>query len=303
MADGEYSNLLYCSPFATRHSPMNPTLSGLAAIGLWSVLALFTAGTGPVPPFQLAAITFAIASVVGFGVMRFTSTSITVFRQPPRAWAIGIYGLFGYHALYYAALKLAPPAEAGLVAYLWPLLIVLMTALLPGESLSRRHIIAAGLGFLGVIVLGLGKGGVGFDLTHWKGYAAALGCAFIWSSYSVLSRTQADVPTEAVTGFCLATTVLSALCHLAFETSVWPADMVQWLCVIGLGIGPVGAAFFLWDKGMKQGDIRLLGTASYAAPVISTILLVMAGFATPHWTLALACLLIVGGAVIAMRRT
>jgi drug/metabolite transporter (DMT)-like permease len=281
---------------------MNATLSGLAAIGLWSVLALFTAGTGPIPPFQLSAITFALATLVGVVVITRSGKGFSVLRQPAKAWAIGIYGLFGYHALYFAALKLAPPAEAGLVAYLWPLLIVLMTALLPGEFLSKRHVMAALLGLAGVIVLGLGKGGVGFDATHWKGYLAALGCAFIWSSYSVLSRTQADVPTEAVTGFCLATALLSFLCHLLFETPVWSQTTTQWLCIIGLGLGPVGAAFFLWDHGMKRGDIRLLGTASYAAPVLSTVLLVVFGFAAAHWTLALACLLIVGGAVVAVRK-
>ncbi len=282
---------------------MPPTLSGLAAIALWSVLALFTAGTGPIPPFQLAAITFALATLVGVGFILATGRGFGVLRQPPKAWALGIYGLFGYHALYFAALKLAPPAEAGLVAYLWPLLIVLMTALLPGESLSRRHVGAASLGFLGVVVLGIGKGGVGFDAANWQGYAAALGCAFIWSSYSVLSRTQGDVPTEAVTGFCAATAVLSAGCHLLFETPVWGQSALQWACIAGLGLGPVGAAFFLWDHGVKRGDIRLLGTASYAAPVISTLLLVAFGFAAAHWTLALACALIVGGAVIASRRT
>ena len=284
-----------------------PTLSGLAAIGLWSVLALFTAGTGTIPPFQLSALTFTLASLVGVAVILWSGKDFGVLRQPPLAWAIGIYGLFFYHALYYAALKLAPPAEAGLVAYLWPLLIVLMTGLLPGEHLSKRHIMAATLGFAGVLVLGLGKAGtdgsgLGFNPVYWKGYVAALGCAFIWSSYSVLSRTQSSVPTEAVTGFCLATAVLSALCHLLFETTVWPQTIAQWLCIIGLGLGPVGAAFFLWDHGMKQGDIRLLGTASYAAPVLSTILLVSTGFAAAHWTLAVACLLIVGGAIIAVKK-
>ena len=127
-------------PVRANGASMPPTLAGLAAIGLWSVLALFTAGTGPIPPFQLAAITFALATLVGFAFMAWTGKGLAVLRQPPRAWALGLYGLFGYHALYFAALKLAPPAEAGLVAYLWPLLIVLMTALLPGERLSGRHV-------------------------------------------------------------------------------------------------------------------------------------------------------------------
>jgi drug/metabolite transporter (DMT)-like permease len=277
-----------------------PTLAGLTAIGLWAVLALLTAGTGTIPPFQLSAMTFAIASLLGLLVIAKSGRSLTVLRQPARAWALGLYGLFGYHALYFAALKLAPPAEAGLIAYLWPLLIVLMTTMLPGERLSIRHVIAAIISFAGILVLGIGKGGIEFDPMNWKGYAAALGCAFIWSSYSVMSRLQGEVPTEAVTGFCLATALLSGLCHLLFETTVWPSHLTAWLSIIGLGIGPVGAAFFLWDFGMKRGDIKLLGIASYTAPVLSTMLLVTLGYAEAHWTIALACLLIVGGAIISI---
>jgi hypothetical protein len=36
--------------------------------------------------------------------------------------------------------------------------------------------------------------------------------------------------------------------------------------------------------------------------VLSTLLLVAFGFAAPHWTLGLACALIVGGAVVAVRK-
>ncbi|MGL5136419.1 MAG: DMT family transporter, partial [Beijerinckiaceae bacterium] len=194
----------------------------------------------------------------------------------------------------------APPAEAGLISYLWPLLIVLFSGLLPGESASRRHLMAGGVGFLGVVVMGFGKGGLGFETQHWPGYLAALGCALIWSSYSVLTRLQSDVPTEAVTGFCVATAALSLVCHLLFETTVAPSGTLGWLSILALGLGPTGAAFYLWDRGMKQGDIRLLGLASYATPVISTLVLVVAGLAQPHWSLALACLLIAGAAVVAM---
>jgi drug/metabolite transporter (DMT)-like permease len=278
------------------------TFAGLAAIALWSVLALLTASTGAVPPFQLSALTFSIASLLGLAIIAHSGQGFGVLRQPPRAWARGLYGLFGYHALYFAALKLAPAAEAGLIAYLWPLLIVLMTTMLPGERLSITHVVAAMVSFAGILVLGLGKGDVAFDPAHWKGYAAALGCAFIWSSYSVLSRRQDDIPSEAVTGFCIATALLSCLCHFVFETTVWPQELMTWLSVILLGLGPVGAAFFLWDIGMKKGSIRLLGIASYAAPVISTIMLVMLGLTQAHWTLAVACVLIVGGAVISIKR-
>ncbi|MDI4656942.1 aromatic amino acid exporter YddG, partial [Xanthobacter autotrophicus] len=226
-----------------------------------------------------------------------------VLKQRPLAYLHGVGGLFGYHFLYFTALKWAPAAEAGLIAYLWPLLIVLLSAFLPGGGLRRVHVIGALMGFAGTVVLLLGKGGfTGVEMRFAPGYLAAFACAFIWSSYSVASRHFADVPTQAVAGFCLATAVLAGLCHLALEQTVWPSGALEWAAVALLGIGPVGLAFYTWDIGMKRGDVRLLGVASYAAPVLSTLLLVATGFAAPSWSLALACALIVGGAFVATLR-
>jgi drug/metabolite transporter (DMT)-like permease len=212
-------------------------------------------------------------------------------------------GLFGYHALYYAALRRAPPAEASLIAYLWPLLIVLFSALLPGEHLGWRHILGAVFGLAGAIVLLAGNAGgalfAGAGEGAEIGYALALCCAFVWSAYSLLSRRLKAAPTEAVAGFCLATAALAALCHFAFEATVVPDNAGQWLAIIGLGLGPVGLAFYVWDYGVKNGDIRLLGVAAYAAPVLSTLILVAAGFAPATPSLGLACALIVAGAAIA----
>ncbi|MFK8250018.1 aromatic amino acid exporter YddG [Ancylobacter terrae] len=276
------------------------TLIGLVAILLWACLALATTSTGAVPPFLLTALTFAIGGTVGVAAALARGVGIGIVRQPWPVWLHGIGGLFGYHFFYFSALKLAPPAEAGLIAYLWPLLIVLLSALLPGERLRPAHVCGAMMGLAGTAILLAGKaGGMGFAPQYAWGYAAAAMCAVIWSVYSVLSRRFHDVPTELVAGFCLATAALSALCHVAFEPSVWPQGGSQWLAVVALGIGPVGIAFYAWDIGMKRGDIRLLGVASYAAPVLSTLLLVLAGDAAASWSLAAACALIVGGAVVA----
>jgi drug/metabolite transporter (DMT)-like permease len=281
------------------------TLVGLGAIALWSVLALLTASAGAIPPFELAALTFAIGG--GLGLVYATLRGrLAALIQPWPVWMVGIGGLFGYHALYFAALNRAPPAEASLIAYLWPLLIVLFSALLPGERLKARHLAGAALGFAGAATLFAGKAG-GFSLAAidprvLSGYALALACAFVWSSYSVLSRKLKAAPTEAVAGFCVATAALAALCHFAFETNVAPAGAAQWAAIVGLGLGPVGLAFYVWDFGVKHGDIRLLGVAAYAAPVLSTLILVAAGFAPATLSLGAACALIVGGAVVATRR-
>jgi drug/metabolite transporter (DMT)-like permease len=280
-----------------------PTLIGLGAILLWGMFALITAATAGVPPFLTTALAFLIGG--GLGLMILAATGkLAMLKQPPLAWALGIFGLFGYHAAYFAALKSAPPAEASLINYLWPLLIVLFSGLLPGESLRLKHILGALCGFAGVVLLALSKGGFGASAggnLPILGYSLALLCAFIWAIYSVLSRRMAGVPTEALVGFCLASGVLAMLAHLLFEPPLWPATFSAWAAIVALGLGPVGAAFFLWDIGMKKGDIRFLGTASYAAPVISTLALVLAGYAAPSLALLGACGLIVTGAVIAAR--
>jgi len=164
--------------------------------------------------------------------------------------------------------------------------------------------IGALIGFAGAATLFYSRmGGLNFALggPTLLGYALALGCAFVWSSYSVLSRLLKGAPTEAVAGFCLATAALAALCHVLFETTVWPSHPSEWAAIVGLGLGPVGLAFYVWDYGVKNGDIRLLGVAGYAAPVLSTLILVAAGFAPATWALGLACALIVGGALVASR--
>lgn len=277
------------------------TFVGFTAIMMWSLLALLTAASGRVPPFQLAAMTLSIGGLIGAATWIVRRGAVSALRQQPEVWAFGIFGLFGYHALYFMALRLAPPAESGLINYLWPLLIVLFSALLPGEHLRPHHLIGAALGFVGTIALIAGRAQLGFVADFIPGYAAAFVAAFVWAIYSVLSRRFASVPTDAVVGFCIVTAILAAICHVLFEITVWPSGATEWIAVLALGLGPVGAAFYVWDIGMKRGDIRVLGAASYAAPVLSTFFLVVAGYAEPTLSLVVAAILIALGGLIAAK--
>jgi len=191
--------------------------------------------------------------------------------------------------------------EASLIAYLWPLLIVLGSALMPGERLAWNHVAGALLGLAGTFLIVTKGGALAFDARYGFGYAMAAVCALVWSSYSLLSRRFPSVPTTIVTWFCLATSVLSLACHLVLEETVWPGSAGQWLAVLGLGLMPVGAAFYAWDIGVKRGNIQVLGAASYAAPLLSTLVLMAFGFAEPSWRILAACVLITGGAVLAAK--
>lgn len=287
------------------------TLIGAIAVLLWATLALFTSSTGDVPPFQLMAMTFAIAFL--FCCLKWLKDALVIGRsafqflaQPWPVWAIGIGGLFLYHLFYFVALDHAPAVEASLIAYLWPLLIVLFSALLPGEKLYWQHIAGALIGMGGAAILLIYRKQTGIaDATQpvgdMIGYGAAIACAFTWSIYSVLSRRFGAAPTDLVGAFCGVTALLGLLSHLLVETTVWPAGHWQWLAVVALGLGPVGAAFFVWDYGVKKGDIKALGAISYASPLISTLLLILTGKAEGTMAVLLGCLAIVGGAVLAAR--
>jgi len=281
-------------------SSWTATLIGLTAILMWSLLSVLTVATGRIPPFQLAAMTFAIGALVGALTWIGRGGGVKALRQPLVAWLVGVGGLFGYHALYFLALRFAPPAEAGLLNYLWPLLIVLFSSLLPGERLAPHRVIGALLGLAGTVLLFAGNAG-GFAPGQVPGLIAAFVAAFVWATYSVLSRRLKSVPTDAVAGFCAATALLAALVHRLIESPIWPETSLQWLAVVALGIGPVGAAFYSWDIGMKRGDIRVLGAASYATPLLSTAFLVLAGFAKASASIAIAAVLIAGGGLIAAK--
>jgi drug/metabolite transporter (DMT)-like permease len=283
-----------------------PVLQGFAAIILWSTLASLTALAGPIPPFQLAAMTFAVGAVAGAAGAAASGRPLgEIVAAPPGALALGVAGLLGYHALYFFALNNAPAIEANILNYLWPLLIVVFSAALPSRAGGRRltlwHIAGALVAFAGA-VLALVKPGAGFapsSLT--PGHLAALGAAVVWSAYSVASRLYAHVPSASIVAAAALTAVGALVFHVMLETPVWPATPLAWGVVATMGLGPVGLAFTLWDNACKRGDIRLIGVISYATPLLSNGLLAALGLGPAGPLLWLAVVLVTVGAVMAAR--
>lgn len=279
------------------------TLAGFAAVLLWSSLAVLTTATGSIPPFQLLAMGFGVAGVAGVALLlRPGGPGAAALRQPWAAGALGVGALFGYHALYFVALKRAPAVEANLINYLWPLLIVVFAAAIGGTRVRPGQWLGTVLGLAAAVLLVTRLRSLQIDPAHVPGYAAALGAALIWALYSVLNRRFESVPSAAMAGSCLAVGLLGGLAHLALETTVAPTGW-QWLLIIALGLGPTGIAFWLWDIGTKRGDIAVLGTLSYAAPLLSTGLLIAFGRAAPHWTQAAAVAMLLAGAWLSVGRS
>jgi drug/metabolite transporter (DMT)-like permease len=285
---------LMCSNYSPR---VRATGIGSSAIVMWSSLAVLTTRTSRIPAFQLLAMAFTISFLLALGKWLVKRESILrQLRLPLIVWLIGLMGIFGYHFLYFTALRNATPIKASLICYLWPLLIVLFSAWLPGQRLCWWHIVGTSSGLFGTALLLIGKDTGGYQVGY-RGYAAAAACALIWSSYSLLSRWKGNVPTDAIGGFCGVSALLAFLCHLFFEPTLLPQRM-EWVAIIALGIGPMGIAFFAWDYGVKRGNIRTLGACSYLTPLLSTALLIAVDHHSASLIVGSACLLIVSGAVL-----
>lgn len=277
-----------------------PALLALGAIALWGTLAALGVALAHVPPFLLTGLALCVGGLLALPLSRF---EVSRWRVPLPTLALGVGGLFGFHFLLFMALRLAPPVQANLINYLWPLFMVLLSPwLLPGMRLQAVHIAAALLGFAGAALVILGDpAGAGQQAGGWSwGYLLALLSALVWASYSLLTRRVPNFPTAAIGGFALLSGLLSLLCHALLEPAValTGRDM---LLIGALGLGPMGAAFFLWDMALKRGDTRQIGILSYLTPLASTGMLVLVGDRAFTWNIGLAALMIVGAALLGTR--
>ena len=275
---------------------MQANLYALGAIALWASLASRGVSLTHIPPFLLTGIALIVGSVPAWP---FVLRDPAQWRIPLRTLALGVYGLFAYHFLLFIALRHAPPVEANLVNYLWPLFIVVLSpVVLPGVALRLPHVLAALLGFGGAAIAI--AGGRELSGTLAWGYLPALAAAFIWATYSLLTKRVAAFPTTAIGLFGLVSGVLSLLCHVVLE----PAASLQardWALLAVLGLGPLGASFFLWDKALKLGDARHIGILSYITPLASTALLLLVSGRPFSWSIAISTAMIISAAVLGMR--
>ncbi|MFC5522207.1 DMT family transporter [Polaromonas jejuensis] len=287
---------------------MQANLYALGAIALWATLASLGVSLKHVPPFLLTGLALIIGSVLA---LPFVIKDRRQWAVSPRTLGLGVFTLFGFHFLLFIGLRIAPAVEVNLVNYLWPLLIVVLAPLyLPGVQLHRVHVIAALVGFAGAALAILGgrdPAGAATSNAAWSaglGYLLALGSACIWANYSLQTKRielkGQSFSTAAIGLFGLVSGLLSLLCHVALEPQVTLSGQ-DWLLLAVMGLGPLGAAFFLWDKALKRGDARQIGILSYLTPLSSTALLMLVSGRTLTWSIGLAAVMIIGAALLGTR--
>lgn len=243
--------------------------SALGAILLWALFATLVRYAGDAPPMLLTGIALCCGSLASAHRWRAWRVSAPVF-------GFGVASLFVYHACLVAAFKLAPIAEANLLNYLWPLLIVVLGAYAPrGAGLLPRQLAGCALAFAGCALV-IAPSAFSLSSAHLGGYALALAAALCWAVYSLAPGYMAPYSSWATGGFCLGAGLLALGAHFLFETPYRPGGG-ELAAMATIGLGPLGLSFVLWDRAMREGSPASIGSLSYLTPLLSTLALAMAG--------------------------
>lgn len=245
---------------------------------MWSFAALLAVEVESIPTFEILSVALTVSFLTTSVWLTYSGRWKLIAKQPQTIWIPGVIGVFFNDLAYFTAFKYAPAAQVDIINYLWPMLIVLMSAVLPKHSLKRNHLIAAGLGFIGASLAIWDTCSEGsFQISHLLGYFFALLSAFSWSFYIVCSmQPNHKAPIEMIGMFCGVGAILAIGTHTYFETTMW-LEMQQVATLLVIGATTCGAAYYFWIHGIQHGDSKRLTILSYWVPLASISILVFQG--------------------------
>lgn len=272
-------------------SQSSATCIGYCALFLWASSGVLASSVINIPTFEVLSIAFSISFSIT-AIMLTLRGQWSKVKQPLLLWIIGMIGVYGNDALYIAAFKHAPAAQADLISYLYPIIIILLATCLPSEKFSFRYVVAGLVGFLGCYLLITSGGSMaGFHMKYLTGYCFAFLNAVAWSIYCLAARYYKNTPTEMIGMYCGCGLILSLIAHIGWEHTVIP-DLHQTIALVIMGLTTQGSAYFLWDYGIKRGNFKLLSILAYGNPIIAVILLIITGKSHYSEALLVATLLI-----------
>lgn len=281
------------------------TLVGMSAIPLWATWPLLAtlsrevpSPASQMPTFELLAIAFGTGAALLCACDRSPVTKSAA--RGLMYWVMIAMAVLGYlisNAFYVFAMNRIPAAQANLIAYLWPVMIVVMGGLLGLMPVGWPQRLGVGIGLAGAALV---IGGSGFTLS-WAGIALALGSGVTWTAFCLFRLYEGENASNVLaTGFA-ASALLGIVLHLALETTVVPSAS-SLLFALLIGALPLGLGALAWDNGIRRGDRRVLAIMAYATPLVSALILILCGYATPSIGIVLGgALIVAAGAVSASR--
>jgi drug/metabolite transporter (DMT)-like permease len=276
-------------------SPRSWTCVGVLAIPLWATWPALALRALEMPAFECLTIAF-LCGWIALGCTQRTATSMASKHTGLLSWVPAIacaLGLCGSNAFHILATHYIPAAEANLISYLWPVMIVGIGAMLGLFRLRPRQIVGLGLGFAGAVIL-MGGGAMALSV---QGTTLALLSGVSWALYCIFRLKWKAVAGPVLARGCALSTVLCFGMHLLLEPTVIPrAGAIA--AAAAVGVVPLAFGNLLWDEGFRRGDSQLLAVMAYATPLCSALLLAGCGLESLTWTLGLGALVIVAAGLL-----
>jgi len=268
----------------------------LGAVLLWATWPTLATWAQPAPPFLI----FALGSAVGFAVSLALASARgearTFLRIPPRTLLLVAGGLLVNNVLYLMAMPRIGPAEANVVSYLWPILLVLIASRMDRSRITRGQWLGIATAFAGAS-LAIGPSFArGFDPL---GVLLAFASGLTFAVYAAI-RSRATETRDVIGPSMGLMTLLAMGLHLAFETTPQLAWQ-QLLAIAAIGVLPLTLSNALWDMASRTGQLATISGLAYLTPLVGLLLLALFGAATVSWGTAAGAGLIVAGALAASR--
>jgi drug/metabolite transporter (DMT)-like permease len=291
------------SPAARRWRPLSPrawSCVGVLAIPLWATWPALALRTLEMPAFECLTIAFLFGWLV-LGRADRTCAPAGAGRSAWRSWVAALacaLGLSGSNAFHILATHYIPAAEANLICYLWPVMIVGVGALLGLFRLRPRQLTGLVLGFAGAAILMAG----GTLALSPMGMGLALLSGVSWALYCVFRLQWKSASGPVLARGCALSTLLCAGLHLLSERTVVPS-MGGIAAAAAIGIVPLAFGNLVWDQGFRRGDSQLLAVMAYATPLCSALLLALLGLESFTWSLLIGAVVIVFAGILSRAET
>lgn len=251
-------------------------LLGLAAVLLWSTAATaFKLALREMDVFQLVAWSvtasaLALLLIVGWqGKLRVLVASLRA--QPLYFLAMGAINPLLYYLVLLHAYDLLPAQQAQTINYTWAITLALLAVPLLGQTLGRRDLLAAALGYTGVVIIATEGQPLAMAFTSLPGVALALGSTLIWALYWILNtRNQRDPLASLCLNFLVATPAAWLVC--ALFSSIEVASWRGLSAALYVGLFEMGITFALWASALRlASSVARIGNLIFLSPLFSLV--------------------------------
>ena len=144
-----------------------------------------------IPPFTLTFLRFLIATIVLYIIMKYKKQKLYKLTKKdiPVFLITGIVGMFGYHVLFFIAVKYTTAINSSIIGASNPIITAILSIIFLKDKVTYKRVLGIILSFIGVfLTLTNANLDIVKSFSFNKGDLIMLVAVVMWASYSVFSK-------------------------------------------------------------------------------------------------------------------